>query len=171
MLVSDIYASYLSATPKDGHLLHTPTTALTTRGLDSLSATPRAGLPRAHVDGDEDEDEDEPSPTQHCGTSGVGLRMLELCGSDDEGADEGEPPHVPQASASGDGDAIFTGQHYRDEARDSLGEGGWAGGQRMQQRMAERCHSTASSASGRSGAFGHQRGKLSFDDVVGILGA
>ncbi|GAA5985414.1 hypothetical protein JCM10908_006966 [Rhodotorula pacifica] len=174
MLVSDIYASYLTATPRDGqqHLLQTPTShhLAGLHAPDSLATTPRAVYLAAQGgarQGGEEED-DEESPTQHCGTSSVGLRMLELCDSD-EGEDVEEEEEAEQGSSR------YPVRH-EDEARDSLGRGGLSGGQRMQQRMAERTSSSSSSSSTRSSSasrriYGHMRGKLSFDDVVGILGA
>ena len=182
MLVSDIYASYLSATPRDGHqnLLQTPTShplgaSSAPHTLDSLAATPRAmylaqGGQGVHRD---DNEEDEESPTQHCGNSNVGLRMLELCDSDDD-------EDASDRRGRGKNERESHQQHY-DEARDSLSESGWAGGHRMQQRMAERTSSSsrasdrscspASSSAAAGRMYGHMRGKLSFDDVVGILGA
>lgn len=188
MLVSDIYASYLSATPRDGHqnLLQTPTShhlgaSSAPHTLDSLAATPRAmylaqGGPAVHRDDDDEEDEE--SPTQHCGNSNVGLRMLELCDSDDEDASDRRGRGKNEREDEGQ---TWSHRQYYDEARDSLSESGWAGGHRMQQRMAERTSSTSrasdrscsprSSSAAASRMYGHMRGKLSFDDVVGILGA
>lgn len=189
MLVSDIYASYLTATPRDGqHHLQTPTSHLGGSGLlgagDGLASTPRAmylaqGSHAVRAEGEEEEDEE--SPTQHCGTAGVGLRMLELCDSDEEeGPDEtavgggrGQRGHKAEPHT-------WYGEGY-DEHGDSLGEGGWAGGQRMQQRMASIESNgggpaappspSASPSSVAERLYGHMRGKLSFDDVVGILSA
>ncbi|GAA5869424.1 hypothetical protein JCM3774_001449 [Rhodotorula dairenensis] len=190
MLVSDIYASYLTATPRDGqHHLQTPTSHLVggsgaPSGNDGLASTPRAvylaqsgHLARA------EEEEDEESPTQHCGTSGVGLRMLELCDSDDE--DGAEAPAVRNDRGRSQRGHAENAPHARceedhPESRDSLREGGWAGGHRMQQRMASmtggasspsRASSSSSSSAVADRLYGHMRGKLSFDDVVGILGA
>ena len=189
MLVSDIYASYLTATPRDGrhNLLQTPTShhlsaaSSAPHTLDSLATTPRAmylssqGGQAVHGDNGE---EDEESPTQHCGTSNVGLRMLELCDSDDE--DASDQRRGGKIQREDEGQTWSRQQHY-DEARDSLSESGWAGGHRMQQRMAERTSSSsratdrscspASSSAAAGRMYGHMRGKLSFDDVVGILGA
>ncbi|GAA5872592.1 hypothetical protein JCM1840_004848 [Sporobolomyces johnsonii] len=87
---------------------------------------------------------DDDSPTARgCDLSAVGLRMLQLCGS--------------PARSSGHGE--------EDEARDRLEsltttEGGW-GGREIKERMARK----------GSTARGHTKGKLSFEDVVGILGA
>ncbi|BGP43625.1 hypothetical protein JCM10450v2_007799 [Rhodotorula kratochvilovae] len=118
----DIYASYLLATPQAGDKLRTPTQHPSGGVQDACNSTPRAAFP--HTPGGEDDDDDE-SPTQRGGgaAAGVGLRMLELCGSDDEGGDEVAP----------------------------LRGGG---------------HRRAAPLGG-----GHTKGKLSFDDVVGILSA
>ncbi|POY75453.1 hypothetical protein BMF94_1526 [Rhodotorula taiwanensis] len=176
MLVSDIYASYLAATPRGDEpqqrqphgLLCTPTglgLGLGPTGGDSLSATPRAA-----IRGEVPEDEEEDSPTQRGagGLSDVGLRMLELCASDDEG----------------DEDDVRGRGWAHDESRDSFdardnGGACWTGGQALQRRMADRSASSSSRRSSTSRStmdedrrgYGHTRGKLSFDDVVGILGA
>ncbi|GAA5932753.1 hypothetical protein JCM3775_002227 [Rhodotorula graminis] len=129
---SDIYSSYLLTTPQAGDKLRTPTqlphTYYSGSGSGSGSAcnsTPRAAFP--HTPGGPDDLDN--SPTQRgsstgagaAGTAGVGLRMLELCDSDDEyDEDEVAPLRVGHRRAA------------------PLGGG-------------------------------HTKGKLSFDDVVGIL--
>lgn len=128
-----------------------------------MSATPRAA-----IRGEVPEDEDEDSPTQRGGggLSDVGLRMLELCASDDEDEEDDR------------------GRRWsHDESRDSFdahddGTACWTGGQALQRRMADRSASSSRRSSMSASAtdedrrgYGHTRGKLSFDDVVGILGA
>ncbi|GAA6054674.1 hypothetical protein JCM3770_006381 [Rhodotorula araucariae] len=115
----DIYSSYLLATPQAGDKLRTPTQHPSDGSADASHSTPRAAFP--HTPGGADDDDDE-SPTQRgAGAAGIGLRMLEMCGSDDEGDDE-----VPPLRAGGHRRAAPLGS-------------------------------------------GHTKGKLSFDDVVGIL--
>jgi hypothetical protein len=81
-----------------------------------------------------------------CGVSDIGLRMLELCSS--------YPSSPSQDFLSESLDQVYT------EAPSSLG---W-GHREMQERMNQK--------QGRKGpSSGHSKGKLSFDDVVGILGA
>ncbi|TNY17328.1 Proteophosphoglycan ppg4 [Rhodotorula diobovata] len=119
----DIYGSYLLATPQAGDKLRTPTQHphSESRSGSTSNSTPRAAFPGEHGDDDD-------SPTQRgsgaAGVAGVGLRMLELCDSDDE-FDDGEADQVAPLRAG----------HRR---------GAPLGG-------------------------GHTKGKLSFDDVVGIL--
>ncbi|GAA5915341.1 hypothetical protein JCM8208_001703 [Rhodotorula glutinis] len=127
---SDIYSSYLLATPQAGDKLRTPTQLPGSGSGSGCNSTPRAAFP--HTPGGPD-DVDDDSPTQRgsgagagatgaTGTAGVGLRMLELCDSDDEydDGDEVAPLRVGHRRAA------------------PLGGG-------------------------------HTKGKLSFDDVVGIL--
>ncbi|GAA5848655.1 hypothetical protein JCM9279_002730 [Rhodotorula babjevae] len=124
---SDIYSSYLLTTPQAGDKLRTPTqlphayySGSGSGSGSGCNSTPRAAFP--HTPGGPD-DVDDDSPTQRgagaTGTAGVGLRMLELCDSDDEDDDV----------------APLRGGHRR-----------------------------AAPLGG-----GHTKGKLSFDDVVGIL--
>ncbi|KAJ8291675.1 hypothetical protein OF846_004933 [Rhodotorula toruloides] len=140
-LANDIYSSYLTATPLASDKLRTPR-GTGTGTPGSTLVTPRATFPRTPgADGDEEEGDE--SPTQRGGgAEGVGLRMLELC-ADDEDEDEVEE---------------------RDQVSPDPDEGGW-GAQEMRERM------WARSGSARSSAYGHTKGKLSFEDVVGILGA
>ncbi|GAA6052929.1 hypothetical protein NBRC10513_006930 [Rhodotorula toruloides] len=140
---NDIYSSYLTATPLASDKLRTPTQLSRGAGTGSTLVTPRATFPR--TPGAEDDEEEEESPTQRCGAGGaegVGLRMLELCADDEEEVEE------------------------RDQVSPNPDEGGW-GAQEMRERMWARSGSARSSASG----YGHTKGKLSFEDVVGILGA
>ncbi|GAA5994299.1 hypothetical protein JCM5350_003608 [Sporobolomyces pararoseus] len=151
--VSDIYSSYLATTPlapsiaSDSKLLRTP------RQNDS---TPRSAYPQTPYDDDDDQEEDleDDSPTGRaaklrlqqqpgCGVSDVGLRMLQLCSS--------YPSSPSEDLLSESLDQVQTGTP-------SLG---W-GHREMQERMNKK--------QGRNGA-GHTKGKLSFEDVVGILGA
>ncbi|BGP20305.1 hypothetical protein JCM10213_002066 [Rhodosporidiobolus nylandii] len=131
--MSDIYASYLAATPLASEKLRTPTQFGSSSSSSPSTLTPRGRLPLPS--GVEDD-----SPTRSGGgtgsTAAVGLRMLELCG--DEGDEEEERDALPEEPQ----------------------EGGW-GARQMKERMRARA----------PGAYGHQKSKLSFDDVVGILGA
>ncbi|GAA5970172.1 hypothetical protein JCM3765_006902 [Sporobolomyces pararoseus] len=154
--VSDIYSSYLATTPlapstsSDSKLLRTP--------RQNDGSTPRSAYPQTPYDEEEEEDVEDDSPTGRaarfrngqqqqqqpgCGVSDVGLRMLELCSS--------YPSSPSEDLLSESLDQVQTGTP-------SLG---W-GHREMQERMNRK--------QGRNGA-GHTKGKLSFEDVVGILGA
>ena len=150
--MNDIYSSYLTTTPlapsSESKHLRTPTQQF---GIHSNS-TPRSTYPQTPFD----EDDEDESPTgraarlraeqqgtsANCGVSDVvGMRMLQLCSS---------YPSSPS-------DDLFSESldHVQTEAP-SLGWGHRA----MQERM-----------NGKQGRSGHTKGKLSFEDVVGILGA
>ncbi|BGP35520.1 hypothetical protein JCM10296v2_007358 [Rhodotorula toruloides] len=107
----------------------------------STLVTPRATFPR--TPGAEDDEEDE-SPTQRCGGGG--------------GA-EGVGLRMLELCADDD-----EGLEERDQVSPDPDEGDW-GARDMRERM------WARSGSARSSTYGHTKGKLSFEDVVGILGA
>ncbi|GAA5848021.1 hypothetical protein JCM5353_002886 [Sporobolomyces roseus] len=149
--MNDIYSSYLTSTPlapsSESKHLRTPTQHF---GINSNS-TPRSTYPHTPFD----EDEDEESPTgraarlraeqqgmpANCGVSDVGMRMLQLCSS--------------YPSSPSDDLLSESLDHVQTEAP-SLG---W-GHRDMQERMNR-----------KQPRSGHTKGKLSFEDVVGILGA
>ncbi|GAA5842591.1 hypothetical protein JCM3766R1_004868 [Sporobolomyces carnicolor] len=169
--VSDIYSSYLATTPLapssslcDSKLLRTP--------RQNDGSTPRSAYPQTPYDDDDEEEDDSPTgraariraQQQHpahlssgggggggglgaCGMSDVGLRMLELCSS--------YPSSPSEDFLSESLDQVYP------DAAPSLG---W-GHREMQERMNRK--------QGRAGpaSSGHTKGKLSFEDVVGILGA
>ncbi|GAA5914124.1 uncharacterized protein JCM6883_005891 [Sporobolomyces salmoneus] len=150
--VSDIYSSYLATTPlaaSESKFLRTP--------RQNDGSTPRSAYPQTPYDDDEEDD----SPTGRaarlraqqqqsqqssgaCGVSDVGLRMLELCSS---------YPSSPS-------------EDFLSESLDHVNPGtpslGW-GHREMQERMTRKQGKTG-------GSSGHTKGKLSFEDVVGILG-
>ncbi|GAA6063356.1 hypothetical protein JCM10212_004402 [Sporobolomyces blumeae] len=143
--VADIYSSYLATTPlastEPSKHLRTPT-----QYDPHHLATPRSGYPQTPTLSDDEDD----SPTgraarqraSHCGPSNVGLRMLQLCSS---------YPSSPSLDAA-------EAEELDQVATPSLG---W-GHRELEQRM--------KSKSTRHGGGGHhQKGKLSFDDVVDIL--
>ncbi|GAA6024753.1 hypothetical protein JCM11491_004802 [Sporobolomyces phaffii] len=151
--MSDIYSSYLATTPlapasSDSKLLRTP------RQHDSAypNSTPRSMYPQTPFD----EEDDSPTsraarlraqhqspPAPGCGVSDVGLRMLELCSS---------YPSSPDLLSES-----------LDQVHTEAPSLGW-GHREMQERMSRK--------QGRNGpSSGHTKGKLSFEDVVGILGA
>ncbi|GAA5942468.1 uncharacterized protein JCM15063_006258 [Sporobolomyces koalae] len=157
--MSDIYSSYLATTPlalsSDSKLLRTPTQQY---GVSSPS-TPRSNYPQNPSAYNDDLEEEDDSPTgraarmrskqqqqqQQQAVSDVGLRMLQLCSS------------YPSSPSD---DLLSESLDCVQLETPSLG---W-GHREMQERMNRK--------QGRNGVgAGHTKGKLSFEDVVGILGA